>query len=218
MEEGKNQLNQIHKFIKKEDINKKRINAFNAINKKENNIEKYIDELVGRDIINILGPDVMIQKKINLSIQMPDDDTSILDLHSDCWSGDSPYQINLWLPLTNAESTNSMFVFNIKKTNDVIQKIYANLHSDPYDTNKEIEQKDFIKIKYGEFIIFNPGLLHGNVINKTKNTRISINIRFKSKFSPEPSKDHITRSSGIYYKDYKKSEWTELANKISKIN
>ena len=30
----------------------------------------------------------MVQTKLNLSIQMPNDETSVLEMHSDCWSAD----------------------------------------------------------------------------------------------------------------------------------
>ena len=42
---------------------------------------------------------IMMQKNINLSLQFPNDETSLLLIHSDVWSGDSAYEINLWLPL-----------------------------------------------------------------------------------------------------------------------
>ena len=36
----------------------------------------------------------MMQKSLNLSIQFPKDDSSLLPIHSDVWSGDSPFEIN----------------------------------------------------------------------------------------------------------------------------
>ena len=34
----------------------------------------------------------------------------LLPLHSDVWSGDSPYEIVVWLPLVNCFGTKSMFI------------------------------------------------------------------------------------------------------------
>ena len=42
----------------------------------------------------------------------------------------------------------------------------------------------FLKIKFGNFLIFDQTLPHGNVINQEKETRWSMNCRFKSMFSP----------------------------------
>ena len=42
----------------------------------------------------------------------------------------------------------------------------------------------WIKVNYGQILIFNQSLPHGNIINKEKTTRWSFNCRFKSLFSP----------------------------------
>ena len=42
----------------------------------------------------------------------------------------------------------------------------------------------WIKINYGQILIFNQNLPHGNIINKEKETRFSFNCRFKSIFTP----------------------------------
>ena len=47
---------------------------------------------------------------------------------------------------------------------------------------------NFIKINYGNYLFFNQSLPHGNIINKTKETRISINCRFKGLFTPYAEK------------------------------
>ena len=36
-------------------------------------------------------------------------------LHSDTWSGDSPFESVLWIPLVNCYNTKSMFILNSKK-------------------------------------------------------------------------------------------------------
>ena len=41
-----------------------------------------------------------------------------------------------------------------------------------------------LKINYGQCLIFNQSLPHGNVVNKEKQTRWSMNCRFKTIFSP----------------------------------
>ena len=49
-------------------------------------------------------------------------------------------------------------------------------------------QLKFLKINYGNFLLFNQTLPHGNVVNKTKETRISLNCRFKGLFTPYSQK------------------------------
>ena len=61
--------------------------------------------------MNILvGNELSMQKSINLSIQMPNDKSSLLDLHADTWSGDSPYEVVVWLPLVDCFKTKSMYI------------------------------------------------------------------------------------------------------------
>ena len=71
----------------------------------------------------------------------------------------------------------------------------------------------WINIKFGEVLIFNQCLPHGNVENITTETRWSLNCRFKSLFSPygdkklgeffEPININATTTIGIDYKDPK---------------
>ena len=46
------------------------------------------------------------------------------------------------------------------------------------------KELSWINIKYGQVLLFNQTLPHGNIINNTKETRFSLNCRFKSIFSP----------------------------------
>ena len=44
---------------------------------------------------------------------------------------------------------------------------------------------NFLELNYGECLIFSPTLFHGNVLNETSITRVSLNCRFKNLFSHE---------------------------------
>ncbi len=202
-------LSLLHKYFSKKNINLIRIDCFNEINF---NLkwESLLKKIFFNELRKHLGSDIMVQTKLNLSIQMPNDKSSILNLHSDCWSADSPFQLNLWIPLTDAFETNSMFIKNINSTMKFIKKVKKN---DKIPKNIKPSSKDFIKVNYGQYIIFNPSLLHGNVLNKTKKTRVSLNIRFKSFFSPEPGTRNPDRKYGIYYKIFNLSKNTKFGMK-----
>ena len=43
---------------------------------------------------------------------------------------------------------------------------------------------NWIDVKYGQVLLFNQCLPHGNVVNKEKETRWSLNCRFKGVFTP----------------------------------
>ena len=69
-------------------------------------------------------------------------------------------------------------------------KLVNNFFSNENDNDSEkIYQKIkdhviWLKIKYGEILIFNQSLPHGNRINGENETRWSMNCRFKSVFTP----------------------------------
>ena len=177
-------LNNFHKFVKPKEINKIRFKIYNLINRNEefSNIyydlyKEYLDELVGNEI--------SMQKKINLSIQLPKDKDSLLDLHSDIYAGESPFQVVVWIPLVDVYDTKSMFftkpIYN-KKMNYQLLNTKKFTTKQMYEKNKK--KFNFLKIKFGSILIFSPLILHGNTINKTKETRFSLNCRFKSLLSP----------------------------------
>ena len=46
----------------------------------------------------------------------------------------------------------------------------------------------WLRVNYGQGLIFTQNIMHGNVINKEKTSRWSFNCRFKSLLSPYESK------------------------------
>ena len=54
--------------------------------------------------------------------------------------------------------------------------------------NKYKKDLKFIKIDHGQYLLFNQNLPHGNLVNRTKETRISLNCRFKGLFTPYSQK------------------------------
>ena len=126
-----------------------------------------------------------MQKKINLSIQLPKDDSSLLAVHSDVWAGDSPFEIVVWLPLVNCFKTKTMYILPPKKNKLFNKKVSEKKYSDNEKVYRLIKQDvKWIKINYGQVLIFDQSLPHGNIVNKEKETRWSLNCRFKNIFTP----------------------------------
>jgi len=103
-------LSRLHNYITPRDINQVRLKSFSDLNRLD--LDNMLKDELFEPLCLLLGPDILIQTKMNISIQMPDDTTSLLRAHSDCNSGDSPFQLNLWIPLTKAYESNSMFIYN----------------------------------------------------------------------------------------------------------
>ena len=177
-------LNNFHNLIDFKDLNNFRLNAINQINDIKDFREKYF--LLGKKYLEIIvGNELVMQNRINLSIQLPNDNSSLLPVHSDTWSGDSPFEAVLWVPLVNCHSSKSMYILPPKELSK-INNFFA--HSKRLSSEQifnEIKKDvEWININYGEILIFNQNLPHGNIINSEPETRWSMNCRFKSLFSP----------------------------------
>ena len=181
-------LNFLHKYIGR-DLNKLRLFLIQKIN----NDTKFKDNLFNiakKEIFDIVGNELAIQKNINLSIQCPNDDSSLLPIHSDTWDGNSPFESVLWVPFVNCYDSKSMFILNAKKYSK-FEKVYKKKKvKSANDLYRNLKTHiEFVKIKHGEFLLFNQNLPHGNIVNKTNETRISLNCRFKSLFTPYRQKE-----------------------------
>ena len=209
-------LAEIHKYIKIEDLNDIRLGFYNEINRDESFSLRYL-QLGYKAITNVVGTELASNKNVNFSMQLPNDESSKLPIHMDTFSGESPFQINLWVPLTDVHDTNSMFMFNpkfSKKVQNNLSKYEKEGLEILLENNKE--NYIFINIPYGKGLIFTPTCLHGNVINKTNKTRISFNCRYKNLFSPYNQKEGNEKKLGSFYKAIspKAATLIGLANKI----
>lgn len=207
---GEDEIENLHHFIEPKEINSIRMEAFAEINNIQGWENKYLS-LANERIQNLMGPDVSIQIKLNLSIQMPNDKTSILKMHTDTMSGQSPYECVLWTALTDTFDTNAMYMFDKEKSQKILIDLPNYQHegvSRLFEDNKEFAE--FLEVEKGTCILFSSTLFHGNLLNKTDKTRISINCRFKSLFSPEYSKIPHERVTGTFYKPLKVSPLTKL--------
>jgi sporadic carbohydrate cluster 2OG-Fe(II) oxygenase len=179
-------IESIHNHLTKKELNKFRMKIYSELNKSKNFLSNYYS--LGDDFLDVIcGNELVMQRKVNLSIQMPDDDSSLLPLHSDVWSGCSPFEVVLWIPLVNCKKTQSMFIMP-KILNE---QYYAKIQN--FNSVTEIEQQvkkkvKWLTLKYGQGLIFLHSIMHGNVVNKEKDTRWSFNCRFKSVFSPYDDK------------------------------
>ena len=102
-------LNYIHERVTVADLNAMRLAVYNGINAEPWLREAYFD-LARWSIEALVGNELAMQRRVNLSIQLPNDDSSLLPVHADVWSGDSPFEIVAWLPLVNCRQTKSMYL------------------------------------------------------------------------------------------------------------
>jgi sporadic carbohydrate cluster 2OG-Fe(II) oxygenase len=189
-------LNTIHEVVSLDKLNAFRLGLYRELNAKSWFRPTYY--LLARHVIGALvGNELAMQNRINFSIQMPKDNTSLLDIHADCFGGDSPYQVVQWLPLVDVRRTKSMFILPRPKSDTVTVDMKSRAKGG-MPALYEAVKNDLIwlDIPYGKVLIFSPNFLHGNVVNEEPTTRWSLNTRFKGLFTPYGTAE---RTLGSYY-------------------
>jgi len=197
-----NSFEKFHLNVSFDEINEIRMRIIEKINKDKKIKEKIY--LSAKKIINqMVGPDIIVQKNINLAIQMPEDESRAL-FHKDTPLS-SKHEVVVWLPLVDCKQSMCMTMIPkkyhneadslLKKTNE---KIYEDF-SKKYGVT--------IPLKFGQALIFNTNNFHYIPINKTQKTRWSLNLRFKNLFTPYGERNLLD-----YYQIINSSPISKLLN------
>lgn len=178
-----------HKYVPRDQLNDYRLKLI-QIAKDDQNLRPNLYKMARNQLNWVLGSELAMQRSANISIQFPEDASSLLPLHSDVWSGNSPYEVVLWTPLVDVYRTRSMFIFPMGESEKMYRDFAAFSKMNSEEFFKCIESKvTWIEIPYGHALIFSHTLPHGNRINREPLSRWSLNIRFKSLLSPYGSKE-----------------------------
>lgn len=177
-------LDHIHERVGVKELNKLRLFVINRMNEAPwirlayfNTARRALEVLVGNELA--------MQLRINLSIQLPDDDSSLLPVHADVWSGDSPYEVVLWVPYVHVHGTKTMYILPRAKDSAYQARMGDLKLKSAEELYRTIEPElRWLDIPYGNVLLFTQNVMHGNVVNREKETRWSSNCRFKSVFSP----------------------------------
>lgn len=181
----KDYFSNLHKYVSLNKLNNLRVNAIKKMNRDEKFRENYY--LVAKETLDqLVGNELAMQNKLNLSLQMPHDKNSQLPMHSDIYAGESPFEVVVWIPLMDIQANNQSMYITSPKYNKIINKAVTTTKTKTLNQiyNKHKKKFKFLKINFGEILIFTPILQHGNVVNTTNITRMSLNCRFKSLLSP----------------------------------
>lgn len=103
---------------------------------------------------NIFKQSLVYQAKPTLRIMFPNN-KAVGEFHRDRDYNHPLDEINIWVPITSSKKTNTIWIESKFDKND-----YKPMNLD-----------------YGQFLIFDSGLKHGNRINKENKTRISFDFR-----------------------------------------
>ena len=181
-------LNRIHERVDGEKLNDLRLTVIREMNEEPWTRLAYFNT-ARRALEMIVGNELAMQLRINLSIQLPSDDSSLLPVHADAWSGDSPYEVVLWIPYVHVYGTKTMYILPRERDTEYQARMGELKLKSAEELYKTIEPElRWLDIPYGHVLMFTQNVMHGNVVNREKETRWSSNCRFKSVFSPYADK------------------------------
>jgi sporadic carbohydrate cluster 2OG-Fe(II) oxygenase len=137
----------------------------------------------------LVGNELAIQRRPNLSVQLPGDADSVLPIHADTWSGHSPFEVVLWVPLVDCWGTKSMYVVPPSVAGEVWRR-FAQCGGRTTDDLFAAVADDvtWIEARFGQVVLFDQSLPHGNRTNGETTTRWSINCRVTGLFTPYADK------------------------------
>ncbi len=177
-------LNQIHKSVPVAELNSFRLKIIRGFNKIEEFREMYFR--VARPYLEALvGNELAMQLRVNLSIQFPGDASSLLPVHADTWSGDSPFEVVVWLPLVDCYRTKAMYLLPPDES-WALGRQFTERSGGSSEALYQAIKDDvrWLEVRYGEVLVFDQALPHGNRINEEPETRWTMNCRFKGVFTP----------------------------------
>ena len=179
----KKDINDIRKEIAK--MSKAEINKI-MINFLTNN--KNLSELMilsfTKLVKKLCGRHLFIQRRAHTTINAPGDDQAKQVAHYEMISGISPFTYIIWAPLHDIDDEGGAYHVDLKESLSIMKKEEKKgLVSGP-DVLNFMGNKKPPKIKFGQAIIFNPFVIHGNIPFESNHARIACNVRFQSSKLP----------------------------------
>jgi len=179
--------------MSKGEINKSTIN-FLTFNK---NLSEMMINSFPSLIEKLCGKELFIQRRAHTTINAPGDDQAKQVSHYEMISGISPFTYILWAPLHDLDDDGGAYHIDLKTSLSLMKKEEADgLVSGPKVLNF-MGYKKPARLKFGQAIIFNPFVIHGNIPFNSKLARIACNVRFQSFNKP------LLQKNTDYLKYYK---------------
>ena len=165
--------------MSKAEINRSMINLLTFTNLSDmmiNSCPSLVESLCGKELF--------IQRRAHTIINVPGTEHSKQWTHYEMMSGISPFTFVLWAPLHDLEDDGGAYHIDQKTSLEVMKKEQeSGLVNGPTVFNMMENQKP-ARLKFGQVIVFNPFVLHGNVPFNSEFARVACNVRFQSYKKP----------------------------------
>ena len=132
----------------------------------------------------LCGHEIFLQRRANVIMNLPGDNQRHQWPHYELMSGISPSTYAIWMPLHDLLDDGGMFYIPDKESFGVMQQEHAlGTVNSPYMFNS-IVNRQVPKLEFGEALIFNPFVIHGNVEFDSVLARVAVSFRFQSMSDP----------------------------------
>ena len=149
---------------------------------RETNFLEIYKKFLMEVILPYFNEDLLYQKIPTFRVQVPNN-LSVAEFHNDKSYSHSPHEVNIFLPITEAKETYTIWAESVENLGD-----YSPMNSE-----------------YGEYYIWDgANLKHGNKINQSDISRFSVDFRVLpySKYGEENVKETITTKTKLKLGSY----------------
>jgi len=138
-------------------------------------------ETFSEQINALCGDELFLQRRANIIFNLPGANQRHQWPHYELMSGISPSTYTIWLPLHDLADEGGIFYVPDKESFDVMQQEYEQGTVNSPFMFKSVRCREAPKLKFGEALIFNPFVIHGNMEFNAPLARIAVSFRFQSR-------------------------------------
>ncbi len=178
--------------MSKAEVNKSMISLL-----KKNNLSEMMVNAFPNLIKKVCSEELFLQRRATIVMNLPGDGQAKQWPHYELMSGISPFTYVIWAPLHDLEEKSGVYYINLKESLKIMKKEEDDgLVNGPSVLNMMHDGLP-LPLKYGQAVIFNPFVLHGNIKFESKLARIACTVRFQSSHKP------LLQKNTDYLKYYK---------------
>ena len=148
------------------------------------NLSEMIINSCSNLVETLCGKELFIQRRAHTIFNIPGKEQARQWPHYEMMSGISPFTYVLWAPFHDLEDDGGVYYIDREASLEIMKKEQAEgLVNGPTILNMMEKQKP-PRLKFGQAIVFNPFILHGNVTFNSRFARIACSVRFQSCSKP----------------------------------
>jgi sporadic carbohydrate cluster 2OG-Fe(II) oxygenase len=181
-------LDQLHKYLLPEDMNvdpNQINNVIKSLYEADFEMTNLYNQFISDVIVPAIGTNCFIQKTPTNRFSFPfSQGMTDRYYHNDIMLGHPPEEINIWIPFTDSSKSRSFQILPLSFSLEMLEMYQYNLpdlHNAIWNDDDlfSLFQKkaNCVELKPGEVLLFDSRCIHAAKINKSKYSRVSMDVR-----------------------------------------